>query len=94
MGLVFEWSSDKAARNQEKHGVTFEEAATAFADPLSITIDDPLHSASEHRLVLLGMSYRGRLLVVVHTERAGAIRIISARVASRRERYQYEEDTF
>ncbi len=94
MGLVFEWSSDKAARNKEKHGVTFGEAATAFADPLSLTIEDPLHSTSEQRLVLLGMSSRSRLLVVVHTEREGTIRIISARVASRRERRQYEEDTF
>ena len=92
MGLVFEWDPEKARLNADKHGVSFEEAATAFADPLSLTIDDPLHSAQEQRLVLLGLSSLGRLLVVVHIERDDAIRIISARAATPRERFNYEED--
>lgn len=70
MGLNFEWDARKAASNRRKHGVDFEEASTAFGDPLSITIPDPGHSQDEDRFVLIGESFRGRLLVVVHTERA------------------------
>lgn len=89
--MNFEWNPEKAAANIEKHGVSFEEAATAFGDPLSLTISDPDHSDSEDRFVLLGQSYSGRLLVVVHTERGDGIRIISARLATRYERRSYEE---
>jgi len=93
VGIVFEWDAEKAAANEEKHGVPFEEAATAFADPLSITIADELHSTrGDERFVLLGRSGRGRLLVVVHLERGQNIRIISARPATRRERLSYEEE--
>jgi len=75
-----------------KHGVSFEEAATAFGDPLSITVPDPDHSGTEERFVLVGISESHRHLIVVHLERArDAYRIISARPASRRERRQYEE---
>lgn len=88
--LIFEWDLKKAKTNLQKHGVAFEEAATAFKDPLSITIDDPLHSSYEKRLVLIGMSYNNRMLVVVHTERKDNIRIISARKASKKERNYYE----
>ena len=77
--MRFEWDFEKAARNLAKHGVSFVEASTAFGDPLSVTIADPLHSLSEHRFVLFGMSERGRLLAVVHTDRDGTTRIISAR---------------
>lgn len=92
MALRFSWDPRKAASNLRKHGVSFEEAVTAFGDPLSITIQDPLHSESEDRFVLLGLSANSRLLVVVHAERGDDdIRIISARLASRRERTQYEE---
>jgi uncharacterized DUF497 family protein len=91
MGLTFEWDGNKAKANIAKHGVSFEEASTAFADAQSLTIADPLHSKIEDRYVTLGASYRGRLLVVVHTERGDDIRIISARPASRRERLTYEE---
>lgn len=93
MGLIFEWSTTKAENNAAKHGVTFEEAATAFDDPMSLAIADPLHSNEEDRFILMGVSDRGRVLVVVHTEHEGVIRIISARLATRRERRIYEEGT-
>jgi uncharacterized DUF497 family protein len=88
--LVFEWDARKAARNLRKHGVSFGEASTVIGDPLSRTIPDPLHSGREDRWVTLGMSSRGRKLVVVLTERGDRIRIISARKATRRERRNYE----
>ena len=88
--LIFEWDFKKAKTNLEKHGVSFEEASTAFRDPLSLTIDDPLHSRDEERLVLIGMSYNNHLLVIVHTERGDNIRIISARKATKKERKYYE----
>lgn len=89
--LTFEWDPTKAETNAAKHGVSFEEAATSFGDLLSLTIDDPTHSGNENRLVTVGLSVRGRLLVVVHTERGESIRIISARLATTRERRTYEE---
>lgn len=77
-----------------KHGVSFDEASTAFADPLSITVPDPDHSARESRFLLVGRSAQHRILVVVHAERGESdIRLISARPASRLERRTYEEDT-
>ena len=92
MGLAFEWDTNKARSNLAKHGVSFDEAATVFGDPLSITIGDPLRSESEERFVLIGYSLRNRLLVVVHAERGRRIRIISVRTATRRERLGYEEN--
>ena len=91
MGLEFEWDQRKARTNARKHGVSFEEASSVFADPLARTIPDPLHSDEEDRFVTAGESERRRVLVVVYTERQDRIRIISARVASRRERKDYEE---
>ncbi|MCO6454360.1 MAG: BrnT family toxin [Pirellulaceae bacterium] len=91
MGLAFEWDEDKAEANERKHGVTFEEASTVFADPLSLTIYDPIHSDDEDRYITLGESQRGRLLVVVFTDRDDRIRIISSRVTTRRERKDYEK---
>jgi len=88
--LIFEWDFKKAKTNTEIHGVSFEEASTAFRDPLSLTKDDPLHSRDEERLVLIGMSYNNHLLVIVHTERGDNIRIISARKATKKERKYYE----
>ena len=88
--LTFEWDPQKAESNIEKHGVSFEEASTAFRDPFSLTIDDPLHSKDEARMVQVGISNRNRLVVVVHTERGDDIRIISARKATKKERSQYE----
>jgi uncharacterized protein len=92
MSLRFTWDPAKAAVNLRKHGVSFLEASTAFADPLSTTIPDPDHSVGEERFVLMGLSDRQRLLVVAHLEHGDLIRIISARLASRRERKTYEEE--
>ena len=92
MELNFEWDVQKAAINKNKHGVSFEEASTVFGDPLSLTIDDPLHSISEERFIIIGKSYQQRTLVVVHTERGNKIRIISARLATSREKKTYEEN--
>jgi uncharacterized protein len=93
MALIFEWDADKAQSNERKHGVTFEEASTVFADPFASTIYDPDHSDDEDRYLSLGLSSENRVLVVSFTDRDEKIRIISARVASRRERKQYEEAT-
>jgi uncharacterized DUF497 family protein len=92
MSLQFTWDPQKAATNLRKHKVGFPEAATAFADPLSLTIPDPDHSVGEERFVLIGQSERRRLVVVAHVERGDLIRIISARLATRRERKTYEEE--
>jgi uncharacterized protein len=92
MDLRFEWDPAKADANERKHGISFTEALTAFSDPLSLTVPDPDHSEREDRFLLLGRSSTGRLLVVTHTERGQAVRIITARPASRRERRDYEED--
>ncbi|MDQ7825463.1 MAG: BrnT family toxin [Candidatus Eremiobacteraeota bacterium] len=89
--MLFEWDPMKARLNLEKHGISFDEASTAFQDFLSITISDPSHSEGEERFVLLGYSHRNRLLVVVHTEQKDRIRIISARPATRKESLSYEE---
>jgi uncharacterized protein len=91
MPLRFAWDARKAAANLRKHGVSFAEAATAFGDPLSITIADPDHSVTETRFILIGRSRNDHLVVVAHMERGDTIRLISARPASRRERDRYEE---
>jgi len=87
--MRFKWDPEKARRNIAKHGVSFGDATTAFADPLSLTTFDPDHSEDEDRFLLLGATLAGRLLVVSHTHRGEWIRIISARIASRRERRTY-----
>jgi uncharacterized DUF497 family protein len=92
MALDFQWDENKARTNLAKHGVRFEEAATVFADPRSLTVSDLAHSQTEDRFVVLGRSHQGRLLVVAHTDRGDSIRIISARRASSRERTSYEEN--
>jgi uncharacterized DUF497 family protein len=93
MGAEFEWDADKAAANAQKHDVTFEEAVTVFADPLARVFDDPDHSETEARELLIGWSNRNRVLIVSFTEREATIRIISARPATKRERHDYEENT-
>jgi uncharacterized protein len=90
--VIFTWDPDKAAANLTKHGVDFREAATVFDDPLSTTFPDEGHSSGEHRFLTIGMSARGHLLVVAHTEEGETVRIISARPVTRRERKFYEED--
>lgn len=91
MSLQFEWNDKKAIRNKRKHGISFEEATTAFGDELSITIDDPLHSEDEDRLILIGQSKTLKILVVIHIEKREDIRIISARKATKKEQKIYEE---
>lgn len=91
MTFTFEWDRVKASENEAKHGVSFTEASTCFADQESLTIYDPEHSEDGDRYVLLGMSARGRVLVVVHSERGDNIRLISARAANRREAAQYSQ---
>jgi hypothetical protein len=90
--IIFEWDPQKNRSNIEKHGVSFEEASTVFQDTLSLTIDDPLHSIDEERLILIGMSQKNRILVVVHTERGDNVRIISARKTTKKEREYYESN--
>ena len=90
MDAEFEWDTEKAESNLQKHGVSFEEAATVFFDPLSLTIPDPSHSAEENRFVTIGLSNQQHHIVVVHSERDDRIRIISARHAASSERKKYE----
>ncbi len=91
--LAFEWDSRKNAANQRKHGISFEEATTVFADDQALLINDPEHSSDEERFILLGMSVALRALVVCHCYRKGEnlIRIISARKATKKERSTYTE---
>jgi uncharacterized DUF497 family protein len=88
--MQFEWDREKAKKNSRKHKVSFDEAMTVLYDPLSATFDDPDHSDDEQRLITVGYSSHGRLLVVSHTERGKAIRIISARLATTQERKRHE----
>ena len=88
--LLFEWDLAKARSNLAKHRISFEEAATLFNDPRALTIDDPAHSLLEPRFITMGRASSSRILVVVHTARGARLRLISARPASRRERFQYE----
>ncbi len=91
--LQFDWDPAKAGANEAKHGVAFAEAATAFGDPLSLTVPDPEHSVGEARFVLIGLTYMGRLVVVAHLESNSSIRIISARSATTTERRFYEQES-
>lgn len=93
MDLKFIWDSAKAAANLRKHGVSFKEAITVFADPLARIHDDPLHSKGERREIIVGHSSRARLLLVSFTERRLAVRLISARRVTRHERQDYEQGT-
>ncbi len=92
--MDFEWDDAKAESHDRKHGVAFIEAMTVFADSLSVTGCDPHHADDEDRFLTMGLSVNGRLLVVSHTDRGDMVRIISARVASRRERKDYEDGNF
>ena len=91
MRMRFDWDSQKAAANEQKHKVSFQEAATVFGDPLAITFADPDHSVGEHRYITFGLSRHRRLLVVSHTDHGDLVRIISARLMTRKERRIYEE---
>ncbi|MDH5543510.1 MAG: BrnT family toxin [Nitrospinota bacterium] len=89
--MEFEWDLKKAKANERKHGVTFQEASTVFGDRLAITFSDPDHSMDELRFITFGLSWQKRTLVVSHSDRENGIRIISARLMSRKERRIYEE---
>ena len=89
--MNFAWDPKKAAANLRKHGVAFEEASTVFRDALSVSGIDPDHSVGERRFVTFGVSNIGRLVVVSHHDEVSTIGIISARLATRRERKIYEE---
>jgi uncharacterized DUF497 family protein len=91
MKVTVEWDPVKARTNLTKHQVSFEEASTVFDDPLFITFLDVEHSDNEERYIILGLSQRSRLLLIAHTDREGAIRIISAGKATKNERRFYEE---
>lgn len=87
----FEWGYRKAESNVQKHGVSFDEAVSVFADAMALTFTDSDHSETEHRSRTYGMSNKVRLLVVVHTERKNNVRIISARKATRYEKTIYKQ---
>lgn len=89
--MRFEWDPEKAAANLRKHGVTFQEAASVFGDPLAITFQDPDHSEDEERRLTFGLPLETRLIVVSRTERGERTRIISARLMDRKERVIYEK---
>lgn len=89
--MTFEWDEAKASANLAKHEVDFDEAITVFDDPLYVDFYDPEHSADEHRYIIIGESQQGRLLIVSYTERAAAVRLISAREVTPTERETYEE---
>lgn len=89
--MGYEWDQEKAASNLDKHGVSFDEAATVFDDPLYVDFYDPDHSVEEHRYLIMGQSIAGRLLMVSYTGRDDIIRLISAREMTSSERRAYEE---
>ena len=92
MTTEFEWDPTKASANLVKHGVAFEEAASAFLDPMALSGPDPDHSSTESRYVTFAYSRLGQLLAISHTYRPGGIRVISARRVTRVERKLYEEN--
>jgi len=89
--ISFEWNNKKAVSNIDKHGISFDEAKTAFSDPNARIIHDPDHSANEDRFILLGMSQNMNILIVCHCykETDEVIRIISARRATKDETTNY-----
>ena len=89
--MDFEWHSEKAASNLRKHGVSFKDATTVFGDPLALPFNEPDHSVAESGVLTFGVSSLNRILVVSHPERGGALRMISARQTTRRERRIYED---
>jgi uncharacterized DUF497 family protein len=92
--MEFEWDESKAAVNLKKHGVSFDEAETVFDNVIAVIFDDEAHSEGERREIIIGHSRNNRLLLISFTERSNVIRIISARLATRREREDYEQNAF
>ncbi|NCS25983.1 MAG: BrnT family toxin [Microcystis aeruginosa BS13-02] len=93
MNLQFEWDNPKAKLNLKKHGINFKEAKAVFQDPLAYIFDDAWHSVGEKREIIIGHDNKNRLLVVCFTERNQIIRIISARLTTKKERQDYEKYT-
>jgi len=91
INLDFDWDEAKAIANLKKHKISFEEAKTVFADPFSITVDDPKHSIDERRFVDIGAAANGKVFVVSYTQRGENIRLISCRKSTKAERKIYEE---
>jgi len=89
--MFFEWDENKNKVNQQKHRISFEEAATVFNDPFFIDFYDPDHSYDEKRYIITGQSQRGCLLIVSYTEQENMIRLIRARKATKKERKVYEK---
>lgn len=92
LSMKFEWDQSKAASNLKKHGVSFEEAKTVFDNPISVIFDDNAHSTGEQREIIIGHSRQNRLLLIAFTERSDSVRIINARLATRQERKDYEQN--
>ncbi len=90
--MKFEWDVSKAAINSAKHNVSFEEAKTVFNNSLAVIFADEAHSKDESRELIIGHSQRGRLMLIAFTERQDRIRIISARLVTRQEREDYEQN--
>ena len=90
--MLFDWDEEKAKSNLTKHGVSFDEATSVFDDLLFLVFADPQHSIDEQRFLIMGESLKGRLLVVSYTERGKKTRLISARLATRKERKAYESE--
>jgi len=91
--VIYEWDPKKAKANLRQHGVSFDQAASVFLDPLAVTFPDPDHSGEEFREITIGRSASQRVVFLSHTRRGDRTRLISARKATRRERKQYEEST-
>ena len=89
--MIYEWDPEKAEANLRKHGVSFEEAATVFRDPVAVTYPDPDHSDEEDREITIGHSVKQRVLFVSHSQWGDRIRLVSTRKATRRERKGHEE---
>lgn len=94
MELRFGWDEEKAKKNLKNHKISFEEAKTVFNDPFLLTFSDPDHSVEEQRYVSIGKSSKGRIVIVIHTDRNDNIRIISSRKATKSERKSHEEGSF
>ena len=89
--MTFEWDEEKAIFNLKKHGISFEEAKSLFNDPILLTFADEEHSNTEQRFISIGLSSKGNVLVLIHTERRSNLRIISCRKATKKERSIYEK---
>lgn len=89
--MIVEWDDDKAAANERSTASPSPKQRRPLEDPLSLTFRDPAHSLEEARFLTFGHAASGRILVVAHTDREDAVRLISARRATRAERRFYEE---